>query len=45
MDFGAVLLGEAHIGQDVFFHLIHHGGELGGFGAQLVGDLAPLDLG
>jgi hypothetical protein len=31
VDFGAVLFGEAHIGEHVLLHVIHHGGELGRF--------------
>jgi hypothetical protein len=42
---GAVRLRKAHIGQHVGLHVIHHGGELGRFGARLVGDLAPLCAG
>jgi len=42
MQLGAVRLREAQIGQHVGLHVIHHGGQLGRFEAELVRDLAPL---
>ena len=40
-----MLLGEAHVGEDVFLRLIQEGSELRQLGAHLVGDLAPLGPG
>ena len=40
-----MLLGEAHVGEDVLLGLVEQGGELGQLGPDLVGDLAPLGLG
>ena len=37
-----MLLGEAHIGQDVRFGLIHDCSEFGQLGADLIGNGAPL---
>ena len=45
VELGAMLLGEAHIGQDVRFGLVHDGGELGHLGADLIGNGAPLGAG
>ena len=39
---GAVLGGEAHVGQHIRLGVIHQGGQLRELGAQLVGDGAPL---
>ena len=40
-----MLLGEAHVGEDVRLGLVQQRCELGQLGADLVGDLAPLGLG
>ena len=40
-----MLLGEAHVGEDVLLGLVQQGRELGQLGPDLVGDLAPLGLG
>jgi hypothetical protein len=45
VNFGAVLLGEAHVGEDVRLGLVEQGGELGQLGPDLVGDLAALRFG
>ena len=37
MEFWPMGGGEAHIGEHVGFGLVHHGGELGDFGTELVG--------
>jgi hypothetical protein len=42
LQFGAMRLRETHIGQHVGFQVIHHGRQIRGFWAQLVGGLAPL---
>jgi hypothetical protein len=45
VDLGAVLLGEAHVGEHVLLGLVEEGGELGQLRADLVGHLAPLGAG
>jgi hypothetical protein len=45
VDLGAIILREANVGEDVRLGLAHQFGELGHFGPELVGDLAPLQLG
>ena len=45
VELGAVLLGEAHVGQHVGLGLVHQVRQLGHLGAELVGHLAPLGLG
>ncbi len=43
--FDSVLLGEGHVGEHIGFGLVHQGGQFRHFGAELIGDLAPLGLG
>jgi hypothetical protein len=45
VQFGAVLGREGHVGEHVGFGLVEEGGELWQFGAQMVGNLAPLGSG
>ena len=45
VELGSMFLGEAHIGQDVRFGLVHDGGEFGHLGADLIGNGAPLGAG
>jgi hypothetical protein len=42
VDLGTMLSGEAHIGQDIGFGVIHQPGQLGHPRSQLIGDLPPL---
>src|ERR1700677_3192177 len=42
---GSMFLGEAHVGQDVVFGLVHDGSEFGHLGADLIGNGAPLSAG
>ena len=42
MQLGAVLDGEAHVGEHIGLGVVHQGGKLGDAGPRLVGDLAPL---
>ena len=45
MQLGPVSGREVHVGQHIGLGFVHEGGEFRQFGAQLVGDLAPLRLG
>ena len=42
VDLGAMLLGEAHVGQNIVLCFIHDGRELGYLGSDLIGNRAPL---
>ena len=45
MRLGAILRRERHVGENILLGGVHHSGELGDAGPQLIGDLAPLPLG
>jgi hypothetical protein len=45
VQFGAVCLWECHKSQNIMLCTVHQGCKFGGFGAQLIGDAAPLQAG
>ena len=45
MQFGAMLLGKGHAGEDISLCLIHNGGQFRDLGTDLIGDGAPLAAG
>ena len=45
MKLGAMLGGDAHVGEHVGLGLVHQGGELGDLRSELVSDTAPLSFG